>query len=303
MGRLQRNQVTKDTPMLRRLFFPVLVIAATSSALAAEGPKVEEPLRASWFLCPAERRVRVDLDSWTAAFEARPGRGAEDVLLGRLALAPVPDPQSSAPAPVCGAGQEPELTSIDVIPVDLTDAVPLDRVVRVRYETCGYPGHDGKPLLSQRVQVLRPLDDGTWCAMGSDLSLDQPAWELPCAAPQPRELAFENVVDPVRKSIKVVDRTGACDDSGNWAQQKVAYWDASGRKLDRIFTAGTFELDGPAARERTVQLEGEFPRRIVVTERERCLADEDSMLPSPDCAQDTPSTETFSWKAGTYRAE
>lgn len=293
--------------MLRRLLFPLLVIATTSTALAAEPPKAaDEPLRASWFLCPADRRVRVDLDAWTKAFEARPGRGAEDVLLGRLALAPVPDPTSGVPAPVCAPGEAPELTSLEVIPVDLTDAAPLDRVVRVRYETCGYPGHQGLPLLSQRVQVLRPLDDGQWCAMGSDLSLDQPAWELPCAAKEPREIAFENVVDPVRKSIKVVDRTGGCEERsdaiGTWAEQKVSYWDAGGRTLDRVFTAGTFELEGATARERTVQLEGEFPRRIVVTERERCLTTGDSSLPAPECAEDRPSTETFSWKAGSYRS-
>lgn len=285
----------------------LLVIAATLPAFAGTAAPTDEPLRSSWFSCPAERRVHVSLGGWSAAMESRPGRAAEDVLLGRLGLAPVPDPASAAPAPSCRAGEEPELRSIEVIPVDLTDAASLDRVVRVRYETCEYPGHEGQPLLSQRVQVLRPIGEDTWCAMGTDLSLDQPAWELPCnAGAEARELAFENVVDPVRKSIRVSDVTGACDDAvGTWSEQKVSYWDASGRTLSRIFTAPTFELDGTAARVRTVKLEGEFPRRIVVTERDRCLAARDGGLPAPDCddVANVPSTATFSWVGGAYRAE
>lgn len=306
MARSPRNQVTGDTNMrTMTTAASLLVIAATLPALAgpAKPASGNDPLRSSWFSCPAERRVHLSLDGWAAALERRPGRAAEDVLLGQLGLAPVPDPASPAPAPSCEPGEEPQLRSLEVIPVDLTDATSLDRVVRVRYETCDYPGHEGMPLLSERVQVLRPISEGTWCAMGSDLSLDQPAWELPCnAGSDARELAFENVVDPVRKSIRVSDFRGACDDAvGTWAEQRVAFWDASGRTLSRIFSARTFELDGTAARVRTVKLEGEFPRRIVVTERDRCLAG----LPAPDCddVASVPSTATFSWVGGAYRAE
>lgn len=295
----------------------LLVIAATVPVAAGPAKPDNEPLRSSWFSCPAERRVHVSLDAWSAAMEARPGRAAEDVLLGNLGLAPVPDPASAAPAPSCKPGEEPQLRSIEVIPVDLTDASSLDRVVRVRYETCDYPGHEGMPLLSQRVQVLRPIgEEGgpsgggapqLWCTMGADLSVDRAAWELPCnAGLEAREIAFENVVDSTRKSIRVSDVSGACDDAiGTWAERKVSFWDASGRTLSRIFTAPTFELDGSAARVRTVKLEGEFPRRIVVTERDRCLASGEPGLPAPDCEDvaGVESTATFSWAGGAYRAE
>src|SRR5207253_2291741 len=111
-------------------------VTLPAAASAGSSPDASnEPLRSSWFSCPAERRVHVSLDAWTASLQARPGRAEEDRLLGELGLAPVPDPASGVPAPTCKPGDAPVLRSIDVIPVDLTDAAPLDRVVRVRYET------------------------------------------------------------------------------------------------------------------------------------------------------------------------
>ena len=300
--------------MHRTLLASFLVIAGTPAMTsAADIPALAgEPVRASWFSCPAERRVRVNLDAWKNVLEGRPGVEAEASLLARLGLPAVPDPASSTPPPDCKPGEEPKLKSVEILAVDLTDARDLDRVVRVRYESCTYPGHEGLPLLSQRTQVLRPLAAGDgvrqdeWCAMGNDLSLDQPAWELPCPRGEdlsalPRELSFENVLDAGRKSIKVVDRAGACDDTGTWAHQQVSYWDAGGRTLERIFVSPTFEVDGPSARVRTVRLEGEFPRRIVVTERARCLTI-DGTLPAPECAEEEPTMSVFSWRGGAYRS-
>ena len=313
MSLAQHSDVTMNT---KTLLAAALVIATTllsGAAAPSPAPSTPAPRRSEWFSCPASQRVHADLDSWARLLEGGPAASAVDSLLAQLQLRPALDLRGETPAPACAPGETPKLVAVDIIPVDLSEADDADRVVRVRFESCTYAGHgEPLPLLSHRVQVLRPLGDGEWCALGDDLSIDQPAWDLPCEdrrsddrGARVRELDFENVVDPRRKTMRVLDHAGACEDTEAYAEHRVSYWDASGTKLQRIFHARTFAVDGleTTAKVGSISLAGEFPKRIVVTEQERCLAAGEFSLPAPDCAEDAPARRTWSFRAGTYRLE
>ncbi len=127
--------------------------------------------------CPPELRVNVSLDAWKRELERAPPEQV-DAVLAQLRLPPAGSDQCDAP----------KLDRVDVFRANLSGAPAADAVVQVKFSTrfnAAYLADHATGLSAAvrlyRVQVLRPVTGG-WCAVGSQLSLDE-AVEEPNAGP------------------------------------------------------------------------------------------------------------------------
>lgn len=225
--------------------------------------------------CPPTQRIEgVDLDAWKAQLQAVKGWKEHNRLLAKLRVRPVWIDRQSAAFPTCD--EIAALTDASVLAVDLTHSDGPDLVVQARYTLCV----QGDPV-ALRVQVLRPLGKGAYCAMGDELSADRDVNQLPCeiGARPSRTLDFVNVTDRERQVIEIRDVLGRCGEHPQ-RQEALTWVDAHSGALKRIFQINTREVgasDGGEDRviRRDVTLVGDFPKRVEVLESAHVGAKDD----------------------------
>jgi len=189
--------------------------------------------------CPESQRVRLDPTAFRRSVKkAATDRPALDALLKKLDLA----------LPADCRGHAPKLEGLDLFRAPLTSEAAGDLLVQARVRSCGDDTDDGIALL---VQVLRPLGEGGFCKLGTELGADAPASaeeatdaRSNCGSPEDpggwgRTFSFLELIAPGRKVIVVEDRPRTCEDGlGNFAAH-VAYWAAEGNALRLVFETDT----------------------------------------------------------------
>jgi hypothetical protein len=161
---------------------------------------------------------------------------------------------------------------VELLEAPLSGAPEPDQLVQARFNLC-----QGQGMKVVRVQLLRPLAEGEWCALSDELGVDRDTATLPCAegsASAPRTFAFLALTDPRRKTLEVRDHFGACEGSRRDERLELSYWNVEGTALKKLFSIIGFERTRlPDVQEdRVVQREvslaqGPYPKRILVLER------------------------------------
>ncbi|MFT4626474.1 MAG: hypothetical protein ACI8PZ_005151 [Myxococcota bacterium] len=154
--------------------------------------------------CPSEHLVKQRPDLWRAELEsASPEQFT--ALLGRMGLPPIPADLSGV-----------KLDRVDIFRAPLTGASePQEAVVQAKF-TAHRTHEPGQEQLSDlvriyRIQVLERAGPGVLCALGADLSVDQPA-QVAGAGPidgmhteyAPLTFGFTTLTYPDRQTIEVV---------------------------------------------------------------------------------------------------
>src|SRR5205823_3128131 len=115
--------------------------------------------------CPAGARVEVNLAAWKASLEQAKTPKRRDELLADVKLSLDPPGNEATDASDAPAAPEPRLAAIDDQAVQLEAGQRLHHVLQLHYKV------DGEELPTiDLVQVLRPLGDRAYCALGSELS-------------------------------------------------------------------------------------------------------------------------------------
>jgi hypothetical protein len=205
--------------------------------------------------CPADARLDVNLPAWKAALnQADTPRRREDVLAEvKLALA-LPEPETPEARP-----PRVSLLGIDDTAVQLGPGRP-DHVIQVRYAV---ETPDDKATI-YLVQVLRPLEERRWCALGAELSRrDDPARKL-----ETFTLGFVPLLEARGKAIEVQRGESQLRRSDTFRE----YWVAHGFKLRKVFDERIGSMQSGEAGGATttkigkLTLAGGFPKRIDVRE-------------------------------------
>lgn len=239
------------------------ILAAPLAASA--GPRAS--LRAS---CPEERRVRVNLDEWVVSLRRAATWTEHNRILSKLRLKPVWIDRLTDSPPSCN--EITQLEDVEILEAPLSGAPEPDRLVQARFNLC-----QGQGMKVVRVQLLRPLAEGEWCALSDELGGDRDTARLPCAegsSGAPRTFAFLSLTDAKRKTIEVRDHWGACEGSRRDERLELSYWNVEGTALKKLFSIVGFERTRPpnAEEDRVVQREvslapGSYPKRILVLEK------------------------------------
>ncbi len=203
------------------------------------------------FTCPAGKSIAVQLDAWKLRLESAPDEAERDETLRGLGMPPV---RCAAVKPA----------SVELGTAGLTDSKEITRVVLARYEC---PPSDRRS--ATRVQVLRPLADGRFCALGSELGADFPARDCPGRI----ELTYENLVSPAEKVVRRVYREPHCA-TPSATVTKTSFFRVEGARLTEIFT---FDESTPAVtkppvytHEGSIVIDGGYPKVITYTSNDRC---------------------------------
>jgi hypothetical protein len=205
--------------------------------------------------CPADARVDVNLAAWRAALkQAETPRRRDDVLAEvKLAL--------ELPAPETTDARAPRVTllGVDDMAAQLGPGRP-DHVVQVRFSI---EAGDDKTTI-HLVQVLRPLEERRWCALGTELSRrDETARKL-----ESYTLAFVPLLEARGKAIEVQRGQSELRRSETFRE----YWVAQGFKLRKVFDERIGSMESSEAGGATttrvgkLTLAGGFPRRIDLRE-------------------------------------
>jgi hypothetical protein len=205
--------------------------------------------------CPADARVDVNLPAWRAALKQADSPKRRDDLLAEVKLAlELPEPEAPEPRP-------PRITllGVDDTAVQLGPGRP-DHVIQVRYAV---EMADDKATI-HLVQVLRPIEERKWCALGTDISRrDEAARKL-----ETFTLAFVPLLDKNGKAIEV--QRGESQLRRNDIYRE--YWVAQGFKLRKVFDERiggmqSSDAGGPTTTKvGKLTLAGGFPKRIDVRE-------------------------------------
>ncbi len=234
--------------------------------------------------CPAEQVLELDVDGLrTTLLHSASDPAAQRAGLQRLQL-------SAAFLPDEGAPWGGALQAFDRFEAPLVDPLQPDLVVQLRYED-EYREH-------LQIQVLHPLGEDRWCALGGDLSISQGRDEIPCLGGEhgrPRTIGFAYVTDAVRQVIWVADETGWCDGVGRSSDLTYSLWEVQGARLVEIFSEKTLQLSYRSpippmeVLEGQVTTAGAFPQGVIYRRERSCdpswLLETDPCAPY-DCAPD-----------------
>jgi hypothetical protein len=222
-------------------------------------------------LCPA--RLEVDPNRWKEALlKAAPGSKEQADLLEQLGLRKVPV-EDVAPDVECA--EQPAVRRVDLVPASMTGGKEM--IVHVRFEMCADEAQSH--FWSQRIAVLKALPGGGYCKLGGeDPSIDAPASDV-CGGPDgaPRELKLVRLTNRRRDTLELRDRVDECPGAVHSEIEQVAYLDARGDQLVKVFELKTHEAssEGPEEPARTVERAVKpvgrgFPRKLEVTEEVSC---------------------------------
>ena len=242
--------------------------------------------------CPADARVEVNLAAWKAALVQAQGQPDEqrrrENLLADLKLTLAPPETDAAEAPASRVS----LLGVDDAAVPLEADGPPDHVVQVRYSV---EGADERTITL--VQVLRPLEERRFCALGSALSRsDDAATRL-----ETYHLSFVPLLEAHAQAIEVERAESQLRQNDTFRE----YWVAHGFSLRKIFEEkigsmtspsqgdGASDRDGggPTTVVGKLVLAGGFPKRIELTEVTKRGGCEVRAGDSP-CDDSEPSTTT-----------
>jgi hypothetical protein len=222
------------------------------------------------FSCPEQQRVRVNLDDWKYSLERAATWAEHNRILSKLRLKPAWIDRPTESAPTCN--EITQVEEVQILSAPLSGATEPDLLVEARFHLC-----HGQGMKILRVQVLRPLAEGEWCALGDALAVERDASTLPCpdgGSRSPRTFAFLTLTDAKRKTIEVRDRWGSCEGPRRDERLELSYWNVESTGLRRIFSILSFERarQPDTGEDRVVQREismapGPYPRRILATEQ------------------------------------
>jgi hypothetical protein len=205
--------------------------------------------------CPAEARLDVNLPAWRAALKQADSPKRRDEVLAEVKLAlELSEAEAPEPRPPRIA-----LLGVDDTAVQLGPGRP-DHVVQVRYSV--ETGDDKATI--HLVQVLRPIEERKWCALGTEISRrDEAARKL-----ETFTLAFVPLLEARGKAIEVQRGESQLRRNDTYRE----YWVAQGFKLRKVFderigSMQSGDAGGPTTtRVGKLTLAGGFPKRIDVRE-------------------------------------
>jgi hypothetical protein len=255
-------------------------------------------LLATSVACPA--KLDIDPGQWKEALlKAAPGSKEQADLVEQLGLPKVPA-EDAAPDAECA--DQPAVRGIDLVPASLTGG--KDLIVHLRFELCADEGQSH--FWSQRIAVLKALPGGGYCKLGGeDPSIDAPASDV-CGGPDraPRQLKLVRLTSRRHDTLELDDRVDECPGAVHSVVEQVAYLDARGDQLVKVFELKTREAssEGPEeparAVERAVKPVGRgFPRKLEVIEEVSCPEAE----PNGSCAP-TRRAAVYALRNGKYVA-
>lgn len=276
---------------------PTSTTRPAPSAVAAKRPAPASPSANGAGAPPAPARctrsVKLDLVAWQNALARARDATQKNALLTQLALGPVDS----------GA----QLRRLDVEKAALAGDARTDRIVVARF-------HDAERKDSMRVQVLRAQGPKSWCVVESELSTDQDLAGHACLGGDrddpPVSVATVHLLDATRDTLRVVTEEGRCDGCGRAGHYELAYYDASGYALRKIYTLALYDTTYsgcpfPPVEEElgSHELVGDFPRTIVATLETVCHKPGPG-LPDEYKRACSPKIETIQseYKDGTYVA-
>jgi hypothetical protein len=250
--------------------------------------------------CPADARVEVNLAAWRAALQQADSPRRRDDVLGELKLSlDLPEPETpDARAPRVS------LLGVDDTATQLGAGGRPDHVVQVRY---GVESGDDKSTIFL-VQVLRPLEERRWCALGDELSRrDDGPKKL-----ERYQLGFVPLLDAHSKAIEVERGEAQLRRNDTFRE----YWVVQGWKLRKVFDerigsmhsaenvartgTGAGEAMTTTAKIGKLKLTGGFPRRIELLEITKRASCEVGTGEAP-CDDSEPSSfTTFTYDGGQY---
>jgi hypothetical protein len=227
--------------------------------------------------CPPDHVVKVSLRGWQADIE-HAERESYDSLLQSLRLRPVLNQNDEEVQTV------ERLDRIDVFSARLSGGPSPDVVVQAKFT-----GHWGGRARFYRIQVLRPVGAGAFCALGDDLSLDETVLDNEVER-SPMTFSFVRTIDADRDSIEV-SRKKYWLAQGRGSETVHAFWRVSEQGLSRSYELRESELhapQGPYPYQRAwFELVGKAPKTPMQYFR-ACKTgwpDRDSLAPRPDCEE------------------
>ncbi len=242
--------------------------------------------------CPEEARVMLNFAGWKAALKRAETPQRREELLGALKLSlQDADPEGSA-------AQETRATlmAVDESMARLGGGELPDRVIHVRYSI---DGSDDR-MIVHLVQVLRPLENRRWCALGAALSRrDQPSRKL-----LTYQLSFVPLLNARTKAIEA-QRT---ESQLRLNETHREYWVVDGFALRKVFDEKILSMasadggSGTTTKLSEVKLTGGFPKRIQVREvTKRATCDVAAGAGDTACDDSEPSTTaTFTYDGTKY---
>lgn len=229
--------------------------------------------------CPSTQVVEVRPARWASAVR----KAARKAVRDEPALVRLLDVLDLELPARCEGGPATGVDGVDLFTAALTSPRKADVVVQVRFPLCGLGTANAT---ATGVQVLRPLGDGLYCKLGTDLSfnpevgrggdkgssdgLEARKFRLP------RLFAFRKILRPDQEVIEVDDWLPPRPTRfGPSLENRRALWAATPTGLRLILDLQTWaqnhELDAICVEERDLKQIGEaFPRTFRVVRSSRC---------------------------------
>jgi hypothetical protein len=195
-------------------------------------------------------------------------------LLATLGLPPLPTVEA--------LGEEscheelPRLLSLERFQVRLSDAPEEERVLWLRFASCGDEGVDDPSPDVVRGVVLRPLGPGRWCRieapfLNADTNTEYGPSPYLC---EPPEFSFVHLTSERHRVFRLVQANAVCvgTAAGHVITRWLSFWELRGTGMQRLFKTEIFQSPLPYSSnkvlEARVRIVGDsFPRQLVVTER------------------------------------
>ncbi len=227
--------------------------------------------------CPEAQQLTVDLASWMKQVRSQPPPARMKRLLATLGLPPLPTVEA--------LGEEscreelPRLLSLERFQVRLSDAPEEERVLWLRFASCGDEGVDDPSPDVVRGVVLRPLGPGRWCRieapfLNADTHTEYGPSPYLC---EPPEFSFVHLTSERHRVFRLVQAHAACvgTAAGHVITRWLSFWELRGTQMRRLFKTEIFQSPLSFSEpypskvlEARVRIVGDsFPRQLVVSER------------------------------------
>jgi hypothetical protein len=194
-----------------------------------------------------------------------------DALLAEMALPPIP-------ADLTGV----EFDRVDLFRAQLADDPESEEaVVQAKFTAHRRPAGEEDAALSDlvriyRIQVLQNVGPGVFCALGSELSADQPVQTLNAGPAEgmhdeygPLTFGFTTLTHPDRQTIEVVQPM-TVHSRTTGTRTRHAFWNVSGGKLLQVLEIDAFDLVAHGTKDRGSFERGTTVPQVVTAVREVC---------------------------------
>ncbi len=225
--------------------------------------------------CPEAQQLSLDLASWMRQVRAQPPPQRMKRLLASVGLPPLPTVEALGEADYCQE-ELPRLVALDRFQVRLSEGPEEERVLWLRFASCGDEGPAGSAPDVVRGVVLRPLGPGRWCRIDAPFLNDDTVspYSTEPRLCEPPEFSFVHLTSEHSRVFRVVETEAVCYGSAHDTTQRLSFWALRGTRMRELFDAVLFQsplaLSGPDSSkslETRVRLVGKsFPRELAVTE-------------------------------------